>query len=201
MKRLIVATLLFLVVTISPSAGPPKSVQGLQNAAGNNFCTAFSINEKQHLYATAAHCVLEDESGEKSPVPHILGQRVDVVMADKEADIAVVRAAFGAPALKISDKAPKMHDPIEIHGFPYGMPNMIVFSGEVSFPDITIVGDDRNERWMLFDCTAAPGNSGSPVLNKDHKVISILQVGWQAGRITGGVPQSILKRVLEPYTE
>ncbi len=201
MKRMIVATLLFLVVSISSSAGPPRSVQPLQNAEGQNFCSSFSINEKQHYFATAAHCVIEAGTEDGPPKAHILGRPVEVIMIDKEADVAVVRAAFGAPAVALADTWAQAHDPIEIHGYPYGMPSMIEFRGELAYADLMVVEHDEIIHWMIFDCTAAPGNSGSPVFNKEHKVISILQVGWQAGRITGGVIQKELIRVLEPYTE
>jgi S1-C subfamily serine protease len=202
MKRVLVSlTAALLLVASTLFSAPAPSIVPLQSAGGSNFCTTWSINAQKHYYATAAHCL-----GENAPTPHLFGQRVKVVLDDEKADVAVVQGPVGSPALKLSKDAPQIGDQIHVTGFPYGFPKVMTFKGLFAHPGMDIYEKDQDGEkhyagtYALFDMTAAPGNSGSPVMNKDGKVVSLLQVGWQA-RITGGIVYSELVRVLEPYVE
>jgi len=208
--------LLLVAALLAPSAnaGPPPSIVPLQTAGGDNFCTTWSINQKQHLYVTANHCVDPTADPEDElPTPHMYTQRIVVWELNKDADLAVVKAALGAPALKLASEDPDITFAknaskkdwvykISVEGFPYGWTKITKFHGTLVWPHLHIVYKDGTEEDLaIFDMTAAPGNSGSPIFNEKHEVISVLQVGFRKGNITGGVVYQAMKNFLESYTE
>lgn len=57
---------------------------------------------------------------------------------------------------------------------------------------------------MIFDVAAAPGNSGSPVMNLDGEIVSVLQIGWSRSfsPVSGGATYANLlwfSRYFTPY--
>lgn len=178
MKRLLISLILALTTLIPLSAANKiTSIMPLMWDGGNH-CTTFSINETKGLWSTAYHCVAEDQAF------MIGGEPVTVYMLNKKEDSAVL-AGPHAPALRLSPTSPKGGDEITVKGFPFGIEGL-------SSPVITTHGayldtfTDSDGTWNMYDITAAPGNSGSPVMTK-RGVIGSLNFGWNtAGRLGGG---------------
>lgn len=172
-----------------------SSVIPIQTALGSNFCTAFSISKVQRLYATAAHCVNPDEP---DPRPYLDTLPLTVVYRDPTSDIAVVRGPIGRKPLRLATVVAGPGDRVYMRGYPFGWELATTVSGMLAYP---IVKTRAGRYYAVFDMTAAGGNSGSPVLNERGEVISILQVGFNDSRFTGGPPQVILVAALRQYWE
>jgi V8-like Glu-specific endopeptidase len=199
MTKLFAICLLLLTFSIPliSSNYPKSSLIPLTNASGDSFCTAFSINQQKHFYATAAHCV--DSTEPDLPIPHLMSQRSVTVMMQKDLDLAVIRGPFGRPALRLADIDPNVGDDVNLLGYPLGSMDVVIYSGTIVSRRAT---DHRGQFFTVFFCLAAPGDSGGPVLNLDGQVISIVQVGWGlTGMWTGGATLDMLRKALGPYLE
>ena len=216
MKRLLAAALAAVLFFFSPitvcsandfsrimqSVAPMQAViptnpyDPTSTATLQNICTTTSINAEQHLWLTAAHCVEIDET--TGGIRYINGDLATVVVASKTEDIAIVRTerAF-APALKMAKVGPDYGDPLKVVGHPLGMNVPILTFGQVAHPSINIEG----KKYMLYSIVAAPGNSGSSVINDKDEVVSILQIGWDRsfGSMTGGSTFEALRKTTIGY--
>jgi hypothetical protein len=161
----------------SPTVAEGVSVFPLTLADGHIYCTAFSINQRQGYWMTARHC-------SQISVPGFLyGEWTAVVYQDMVADIAVIQSGFHAPALKIAPEVPLAGAAIFAIGYPYGIVQMVTY-GRIGQVLVRVPMDETGRLSppsMFFDLTAAPGNSGSPVMDSQGRVVSVL---W------GGIPGS-----------
>ena len=189
----VAATLLLLTALAVPtSARSPRleqSVQPLQ-FEGDTFCTAFSINEAEGLWASAKHCavfVLE----KKLPVTIGGVWAMPVYLAPMD-DISVWQSAKHAPALRLADKAPKVGDLVRIEGYPMGLFRLIESRGFVAArqePTDNGVSD-------VLDIAVYGGSSGSPVLNSQDEVVGLLWGGWPGTGFALSVPwETVLKLI------
>jgi S1-C subfamily serine protease len=181
MKTLFLAAILAVPLFFFPISAqqlPLRSVEPIaqviypENGAApyfGNVCTAASINEKQHYWLTAQHCIADEG-------PHyIAGQPVGYVMKDATNDLAIVSTpVLSVPALKLAKAAPVVRDPIVVIGHPLGQIFPVVVSGPIAAEQVQM-GDAG--RFMLLQIPGAPGNSGSPVLNINNEIVSVVQRG------------------------
>jgi S1-C subfamily serine protease len=207
-KRILISALLLLTLAIPRplAADVPlpivlksaASVEALRTDKGRIYCTAFSINEKQHLWMTARHCVVEQQPDGTYTwrLPHIGSEVATVYKEFPEMDVVIVQTEkVSAPALKLSDTDPGLYDSIFVIGHGWGWENNTIFEGHMANLSVTI--PDWGS-YMIFDMRAFPGHSGSPVMDKDGKVISVLQITVGQGA-TGGVRYFDLKTSTGQY--
>src|SRR5258706_16361884 len=103
MIRRLVALVLAVLLTLPPAlvAKGRNPVQALQSK-GQTFCTAFSINETEGLWATAAHCAVVALTKQLDVT--IDGQQAWVVYVGFPAvDIAVFQSDAHATAFALAD--------------------------------------------------------------------------------------------------
>ncbi len=194
--RLLPPILSLLLIATLNAFSTLKEVTPLQTEAGSNFCTSFSINEKLHLFVTAAHCV--DEFEPDLPVPHLYRMRIRLLLFDKESDIAVIRGPVSVKALHFQNDAPTLGQEVMVVGYPYGGDQALGF-GRLSVLHQKV--EKSGIKTIFAVMGAAPGNSGSPIMNTRREVISVLQQGWPDGGFVGGTPWEILVRLLQPFME
>lgn len=206
MKRLLLALICALaVVTPSAYAVDLSFLQSVQpiaipvpDANGIGFlregCTASSIGPGEWL--TAAHCV----AGYTKFRYYIMGDEAHVTKYDAAKDLAKLRTyRASAPALKIALRSPEVLDPVLVPGFPLGWKNIEVAMGHVSGFQMHYI-EEAYWPMMMINVTGAPGNSGSPVLNADHEIIGVVQVGWMPDTFSpkmGSVTHSVLREFLQ----
>lgn len=206
---LIAALILPAASAIGQSQKPKymESVAPLQ-MSGRNICTATYINSVEDYWLTAAHCIpvasVTDDGETVIFVSETLTIRevpVTDMFVDVPNDIAVVRAPGSwGPDLGLSKKDVEFGEEIKVAGHPHGVPFPLLFKGSVANPRAMEDGYD----FMLYDMTAGPGNSGSAVLNKDNKIVSVLQIGYGIqdqpfGDLTGGSPWQTLRKFAMKY--
>lgn len=177
-----------------------RPVQYLTNngQALANGCTASSINRQERLWLTAAHCVAEGEM-------FIEAQPATVVEMNEETDIAIIKVEgyFPGGELTLSPSSPNYMTDIIVIGHPFGYDDVFITRGYVSNLKALLSSDDNVfflqpgfpkklnnpfSGYMIFNVAAAPGNSGSPVINLKNEIVSVLQIGWGQGfsPVSGG---------------
>lgn len=161
-----------------------KSMESkFETGSYENICTMTAIRH-DGVYLTAAHCVAAVGAEGR----YVDEQPLTVVFANFVTDVALVKAEHVVPkaVLEVSFEDVTFEQEVTIAGHPFGYKDLFVTKGWVSNPRATNIGPVP---FMLFNCTVAPGNSGSAVLNADGQIISILQIGW--GRtfspVSGGI--------------
>jgi S1-C subfamily serine protease len=194
------------IVVLDPNlTAPPVSVG-----------TCFFVGQKGNLVASAAHVYLEagktmiDRGGGVLGVLKVFrdGKRVfaplELVAADYAHDVAILRfdpaplkqqyPTFEIKTLELDGKTPDMGDSISFVGY---------FGGD-DFPLLsrtTIAGFTSAPpapRQIILDLPANPGQSGSPVLSADEKVIGVLSSFVPVILAPGGLPtHSGLSRSVE----
>ena len=177
-----------------------KSVVPLQTYDYKTFCTAFSINEQEHLYMTAGHCVAYSIEN-KVPMMIKGGWAVPVMARFGDGnDIAVIHAEYGSPAVKMSSHAPEVGDAISIIGFPYGLAKAIEVHGYLAGKSVPL--SDPGMEWPIsdvLDITVAGGNSGSPVFNEDGRVVGLLWGGMTSSPHALSIPWEMINRLAGGY--
>ena len=169
------------------------SIQPLQHE-GRTFCTAFSINAQEGNWATARHCA--DFAAESGYSVTILNQPAYVVFVDQFYDVAVYQAPKAKmPALKLG-KVPRTGDSLSIMGFPYGLPELVTVWGEIAARHVPITGYNISD---ILDVTVAGGNSGSPVMNENGRVVGIVWGAFIQSPHTLSVPFESMERALKGY--
>ena len=168
--------------------------------------TAFAV-DSQGTMVTNRHVLLGDDgtqhpnriavkfSGSKQWFPgHYLGVATDV-------DLGVFRADIrgGTPRVLGIDKNRDLErgDPVAILGFPLGLDLPMEGSGMnmVAAPTLTVgTASKVLSNLVQIDGYGAPGSSGSPIFNRDGKVVAVLyggqaESGW---KIIFSVPASSL---------
>lgn len=189
----IFSTLLLALTLLMPVAARDarleQSVQPLQ-FEGQTFCTAFSINEHEGLWATAKHCaVFVLEKHLTVTIGGVWAQPVYLAAMD---DVAIYQSARHAPALRLASRAPAVGDTIRVEGYPYGLFRLIEARGYVAArmePTDNGISD-------VLDVTVAGGNSGSPVLNASGDVVGVLWGKFQESDHALSVPLETVSREL-----
>ena len=129
----------------------------------------------------------------------------ELVAADAEADLAVIRVRPVDPAPKPIDPdlavAPKETMEVRVYGYPFGgilgldgrNPNVTVSKGAVSSLRQDAAG---NVSQVQFDGTINPGNSGGPVLDTDGRLVGVAVATIRGSGIGLAVPASELSALL-----
>lgn len=146
----------------------------------DTHCSVFSVNPKNHGWMTAAHCVVDLETG----VPHaaeyfIAGHAAHIVEVDIEHDLALVQTPdWTFPlGLKLAFRGPVQGDTIEALGYAWGQARSFYFVGVVAQTEFNLFGFFGSMAGM----PAIGGMSGCPLVDKDGRVVGVTHVGFDGG--------------------
>ena len=200
MQRLLITSLLVILGLFIPTTLNATNSHKLIGSVttlgveGDPFCTASSINEKKRYWLTAAHCVSDD-----TETLLILDEAVTVLVNDIPNDLAILSTPTKSlPRLKLAKNGPTYGDRVVLVGYngPMQMRGPILTFGWVSHPSIVVF---QQKGWtvpyMILQIPGAPGHSGSPVVNTQDEIVSVLQWGWSKewGPVGGGVVFAVLE--------
>jgi S1-C subfamily serine protease len=175
MSRIVAIVLALAVFGVTVEAVNPSrvlpSVAGIGVVGSESLhCSAGSIGRSRYL--TAAHCVPFMEG----VVYTVAGHEAFVVMRDVPNDLAILDVpGTRAPALKLARRAPMAGDNVSAAGHPLGIPDVIFSRGYVMSRRADI---GAKRPYAVFALPAAPGSSGSVIVNGRGEIVSVLQVGW-----------------------
>lgn len=181
------ALFLSFFLTFNTPTSLTPSVQPISDPEGISFCTAFSVNEPQRLYLTAAHCI--DSKEVDLPIPLMFQQRIQVLKADYHVDIALIRAALGAKGIAIATFPPGPGSKTVGAGFIGGQHTPMLMSAFSGIFVANAMGMDEHHELLVFSAfgmRAEHGMSGGPILNEEGEVVSIIQLKFPDD-ITGGI--------------
>jgi hypothetical protein len=183
---------------------PPSGIQPLLTAIGTEDCTAFSINQKERYYLTAAHCV--DESDPFNPILYLFHSRIRQFNIDRTLDLCVFKAAFGMPAFSFADTPPNSGDRVFVEGFFDESPFPTIFEG--MYHSDGIVREPSVKQFVLraiFEMQVNSGQSGSPILNQNGEVVSVAQLTIRVPSVkieySGGATFAEMKAFVQPYIQ
>ena len=137
---------------------------------------------------TAAHNMLDtSEQPLSSWVAYVQKNKIETtavscsfVGVDAVCDVGVLRMINPSAALNsisclefASNREMNSGDDIKICGYPLGVDINSVSKGVVRDPQFSTASSGKPVELMLVDAPARPGNSGSPIVNADGKVVGI----------------------------
>lgn len=195
----LLAPLLAFFVFFSPKPTTRSSVEALQ-MDGRTFCTAFSINQSEGLWATAAHCA-QYSLEHTDHYTTIMGAPATVIYVGFPAtDIAVFQADAHSPAVHLSKQAPSVGDSLYVVGYPLGITKTNTY-GHMGARLIALAHPSTGYFIIsdLLDVTVAPGNSGSPVFNAAGELIGVLWGDVDGAPVGLSTSYEGTMRVLAPY--
>jgi len=142
-------------------------------------CTAFAIAPRKFM--TAAHCVgaITDMWGNAYEIKFKVGDKWAVVTSvDEDRDLAVILADFDQPALSFRDAPLSMFEDVTGVGYGYGFTKPLFTGNRVNVLDFVITIEGKPS-WpgTLFMGTFIGGMSGGPIVDKDGKVVGVVQAG------------------------
>lgn len=142
-------------------------------ATFSNVCTVTGINEKEHYWLTAYHCISDAAPDVKH---YVKGEAVGYVMKDPTNDLAVLSTPVSTvPAVKIATVAPSLGDRVTVIGHPLGQVYPIVTVGQIA--GLKAVFPSVEGAFTFLQVPGAPASSGSAVLNERNEIISVVQRG------------------------
>ena len=193
-------------ITIDWSTGQETPIHGV-------ICTTWSINEKKGFWMTAAHCVQPEVVWTVPSDPNVQPERVEtpayreidgkvatIVKVDYKIDLALLYADVHQPGFRFG-AYPAVGDTVTVYGFPLGWTDPIATWLRVSNQFIASKWQD-GVGYMVFDGAIYHGHSGSPVIDRKGKVISVVQAGIDDGNVMAlGAPWDVLGNFMIGYME
>lgn len=210
-RRTAILTLVLTLLLSLPSEllGAPVrviNVMPLHNESGQNFCTAWHINSKQDLWATAGHCVAAAEK--RGWKMRISGHDASLVFIgfDEQRDLAILKVpGLRATPIKIAHEAPPMiamgveRTRVIVAGYPYGLPVLAITEGVIAARNVPIGSSAPISD--ILTVAVAGGNSGSPVLNERGEAVGLLWGTFTESPHSLSIPWEALRRDIWMYFE
>lgn len=132
-------------------------------------CSGSFIDDRGDIL-TAKHCVAEFDKFEVQTYDHRHYAAV-LIATSPVHDLALIHIAkYNTPYFNLADDVRRGED-IYVLGSPLGITD-IVTEGIIAKLD----GDDT-----LLDCGVLPGNSGGPVIDKNHELVGVVIAGYIVG--------------------
>jgi len=188
-------------------------MQGIEAPFVKNHCTTWAYqkpHEHQTHWITAAHCVLDDETGELADNDYqVDGHYLYVEDWDQTNDVASMATYDDvyAKGLRLADHEPTIYRPGHlqdsltiVRGYPYGFDQMFTSIGWLVRAHFHDKRDADGVFYEVYTAPIASGNSGSPVFDRNDKVYGVLQVGWGEdgfSAASGGLDLKDLKTFLD----
>ncbi len=191
---IVIATVLaaFLTIFGTRPLSPSETLRAIQPLAWSsmnedgqversNHCTAWAYQEH---WVTAAHCVVDEETGKIEDRDYTIdGRRALVLKVDVPYDLAVLASTHVPLGLRLAthqytlDQVINAQAPIILRGYPFGWLQLQVSRGLLSSINYD-VQHSGFRTWDIYSTSGAPGDSGAPMFNNHDEVIGLVQLGF-----------------------
>ena len=101
----------------------------------------------------------------------------EVIMINRRFDLCLLRVSnvlMNPPTLKIADKEPKRGETVTNMAAPHGLfwtGTVLIFKGQFS--------GFHDRGYSVYTIPTKPGSSGSPIINKDNKLVGVIFAGYR----------------------
>jgi len=120
-----------------------------------------------------------ENKGSKFKVVNLEGKRyeAEVIMINKRFDLCLLRASnvlVPPTVLKLADKEPKKGETVTNMAAPHGLfwpGTVLIFKGQFS--------GYHTRGYSVYTIPTKPGSSGSPIINKDNKLVGVIFAGYR----------------------
>jgi S1-C subfamily serine protease len=178
-------------VAAPQSTPPPKRPQGPRSAGSGFFVTTEGdVLTNAHVVTSCRAVTMRDrpnafdqfDEGQSGPQRALsdedlrkrYGDPLTLLRYDKKLDLALLRAAHGAPAVaKFRSGSLRAGESVVAFGFP--LPGLLSSEGNVSVGILSAlsgIGDNPHE--LQISAPVQPGNSGGPLLDANGKVLGVV---------------------------
>lgn len=161
--------------------------------------TAFHMEYKGKLRLVTNKHVCDIDREENYPIySSRTGKRLRIIHISKTHDLCIMKPerSFG---LELAENTPEPMEKVILVGHPRGLP-LTIRDGRIigyGFENFSWI-NDKLHMYGMISSTSYGGNSGSPVVNEQGKVIGVLFAGSPAYPTEGLiVPLTVLKRYLD----
>lgn len=205
LAALLAITLCLPLAAVTAAKPAPKAeIEALRDNQGQIHCTVFPINEPEHLWMTALHCVVSiDEYGRPNGATYeayINGEQVHPYKYFPESGVAIVYTPRQHPTAFKLAKQELLGEAIEIDGHGLGLETTTKFKGRVAVVSVQLWD---GLFYSFYDMAGCHGHSGTPVQDaKSGEVIGVMQVllaDGVCGAPTGGTTLADLTRDTVQY--
>lgn len=188
--RLVVAICVLLQALTFPSEAYAKSWEkvlmhvsqsvvrlNITDEKFSGICSAFSINEKDHLFLTAAHCY--------GRFIEVGGNQAQVVYFNKDSDLMVLVIPGEKREAVPHAKGPaSLGQSVAAIGFANGWRVPSAKVGSVMVPklhiqDVNTEGEPIDDDFLVTDFSFVGGQSGGPVVNTEGQAVGVIQMANQ----------------------
>lgn len=137
----------------------------------SDTCSAFAIDNEREYVLTARHCASADPA--QPTIVDLIPARV--VADDVKRDLMVLQVpGLQRKALKLAAHDPATGEEVASYGYGGGYAKPMLRIAHVANRRISLLGLDGE--WVMVDGAFVGGQSGSPVVNAQGEVVSIVQM-------------------------
>ncbi len=152
-----------------PGFGAPSGVA----PAGTGFYISLKNNKNISNYIiTAAHVIKESKNIKIKNYQNKI-EKVELIIADKKRDIAILKSKVNGQPIKMSPKKNAIGNHVCVIGNSFGL-GPSLSCGVISAQNRKNIGFNEIENFIQTDAAVNPGDSGGPLLDNNGELIGML---------------------------
>jgi S1-C subfamily serine protease len=169
------------ILTYTQGSSSPKGI------GSGFFVTPDTVITNAHVVDNAAYVEVKKNLRDE-PI-----KVLDVLLVDRDVDIALLRTSEAGQPLRLSTEIPETGEPVIVISSPLGLEKT------ASQGIISGFREHKGKRYLQITASISPGSSGGPILDKRGRVLGMTAFmldGNHAQNLNFGIPSSVIKQFL-----